>query len=207
MGYTTHFWGQVDIRPVLDKTECARLRDWSALDHRDGSTPGIWCGWVPTESGDGLIWDQSEKFYEAAQWMRYLIDRFIVPNHSANGVVFAYAEPEGLGYFDVWRMDVLENAVSVGEYDVPILHFDAESENLVEQIELCSAINEYVARPDLGVSSVERQLRLIHEQLGYPTVAEALARFLRDAAAVLPQPARLRAAIEPYLVSIRHGSI
>jgi len=201
MGYTTHFWGQVDLRPALDDAERARLRDWSARDHRDGSTPSIWCGWVPTEDGDALVWDQREKFYEADEWMRYLIDRFIAAKHTASGVVFAEAEPEGLGYFDVWRIDVLQNSVSVGRYDVPILQFDDEREALVEQIDLPGAINEYSARPDLGVRTMERLLRLIVEQLEHPSVAEALARFLRDAAAVLPEPERLRAVVEPFIAS------
>jgi hypothetical protein len=133
--------------------------------------------------------------------MRYLIDRFIAPKHTANGVVYAFAEPEGMGYFDVWRLEVVDNIVSVGEYNVPILHFDDDSEELVGRIELWSALNEYAARPDVGLSAIEAQLRWIHDQLEHPAVAEGLARFLRDAADVLPEPERLRRALEPFLAS------
>lgn len=41
--------------------------------------PGLWCQWVPDETGQYLGWDGGEKFHEYVRWLEYLIVRFIAP--------------------------------------------------------------------------------------------------------------------------------
>lgn len=160
MGYTTTFEGNVSIEPPLNHDELTYLRDFSDSRrmHRrkgpffvggsgfkgqdrdddvinsnspDPTQPGLWCQWVPTGSGKALHWDGGEKFYHAAEWMRYLIDYLLTDrknnprttqntlivqdarlahftfNHTLNGVIWATGE-DG----DTWTLLVENNEVS-----------------------------------------------------------------------------------------------
>ena len=77
MGYDTHFDGQIDIVPPLNLKEHNELKKFSETRHEEeDGTPGYWCQWVPTDDGDALVWDEDEKFYNAEEWMKYIIDNF-----------------------------------------------------------------------------------------------------------------------------------
>lgn len=41
--------------------------------------PGLWCRWQPTEDDHGIAWDGTEKFYEYAAWLVYLVQHFLEP--------------------------------------------------------------------------------------------------------------------------------
>lgn len=41
--------------------------------------PGLWCQWVPTCDGSGIVWDGVEKFYDYVEWIEYLINHFLRP--------------------------------------------------------------------------------------------------------------------------------
>ncbi len=106
MGYTTEFYGEVEIVPPLNDAEREYLLGFSRTRRMDrergpyfvgGSgfrgqghdpdvrnqnqapegQPGLWCHWVPSDDGSLLAWDEAEKFYEADAWMAYLIDHFL----------------------------------------------------------------------------------------------------------------------------------
>ena len=78
MGYDTHFDGQIDIVPPLNLKEHNELKKFSETRHEEeDGTPGYWCQWVPTDDGDALVWDEDEKFYNAEEWMKYIIDNFL----------------------------------------------------------------------------------------------------------------------------------
>lgn len=48
--------------------------------------PGLWCQWTPNESGDSILWDDGEKFYNYTEWLVYLIDHFLKPwGYTLNG--------------------------------------------------------------------------------------------------------------------------
>ena len=88
MGYTSEFHGEIDIDPPLNGAEIAFLTAFAEERHEDDpAAPGIWCQWVPGpfSSGASLAWDRGEKFYNAAEWMAYLIDHFLKPGASAQG--------------------------------------------------------------------------------------------------------------------------
>ena len=93
--------------------------------------PGLWCQWVPCEGvtdagrvhpAAALEWDGGEKFYESAEWMKYLIDHFLKPgaaaegqpgfeeftfDHVCNGVIWAQGEDPD----DKWKLIVDNNVV------------------------------------------------------------------------------------------------
>lgn len=50
--------------------------------------PGLWCQWVPTRDGQGIEWDQGEKFYNYVEWLKYIIKVFLEPKgYVLNGEV------------------------------------------------------------------------------------------------------------------------
>ncbi|MFB6881438.1 hypothetical protein ACFCY8_11465 [Streptomyces noursei] len=152
LGYTTEFTGTVTVSPPLNAHEIAYLRKFACTRRMmrtrgpyfaDGSgsfgqgndpdiidfnrppqgQPGLWCQWVPTGDGAGIEWDEDEKFYDAEEWMRYLIDHFLRPgahaqrhaefekftfNHTVDGEIYAQGEdPE-----DQWILYVTDNTVT-----------------------------------------------------------------------------------------------
>ena len=157
MGYTTDFHGTVSIDPPLNEHEVEFLRDFAQTrrmtraagpyyvggddDRNSGDIydfnrppdgqPGLWCQWVPDLTGQFLEWDGGEKFYHAAEWMKYLIDHFIKPGAEAQELIkglpdkvqvqFAYftfdhvvngtIEAQGEDADDRWALIVKDNVV------------------------------------------------------------------------------------------------
>lgn len=103
MGYTTDFYGEIEVDPPLNEHEVSYLKDFantrrmkrhngplyvkgsgfkgqgSDADITDYNTPpagqpGLWCQWVPSENGKAIAWDFGEKFYRAAEWMAFIVD-------------------------------------------------------------------------------------------------------------------------------------
>jgi len=175
MGYTTEFYGNVNVDPPLNATEIEYLRRFAGtrrMDRERGpymvdgngfmgqddgpdtipdynrppkGQPGLWCQWVPghkytgdpypyTCEDDGSIieWDGGEKFYNATEWMGYIIDHFLRPgavaqtaaqgtpewdlyfqhftfDHILNGEI----EAQGEDREDIWLLVVKDNEVSV----------------------------------------------------------------------------------------------
>ncbi|GAA1592782.1 hypothetical protein [Actinoplanes couchii] len=157
MGYNTGFDGKIEIVPPLNPHEVEFLDRFAETRHvvraegpyavygndaRDQLSnevspehPGFWCQWVPTASGDALIYNQEEKFYYSETWLAYLIDTFLRPgaavtaeraepvpgrfypaafehftfDHVLNGVIDAEGEEED----DLWRIEVRDNVVHV----------------------------------------------------------------------------------------------
>jgi hypothetical protein len=159
MGYTTDFEGFVTITPPLNASEIAYLNDFAetrrmhraagpyfvrgtgafgqgndgdVLDFNspDPSQPGLWCQWRPLSDGSGLEWDGGEKFYNAPEWMRYLValistkpddetyalmlaadERFadFTFDHVVEGEIQAQGEDTG----DRWLLVVTDNVVAV----------------------------------------------------------------------------------------------
>lgn len=155
MGYTTEFYGRIEIVPPLNKEEIEYLTKFSNTRRMkrklgpyyvDGSgfkgqgndpdiqgfngppdgQPSLWCQWIPTEDGKYIEWDGGEKFYEADQWMKYIIDHFIGSSpiaidklpflqcHLCNGEIEAQGEERD----DQWVLIVENNVVKVGKGEV-----------------------------------------------------------------------------------------
>lgn len=172
MGYTTYFSGHIEIEPRLNIHEIAYLNDFAGsrrmkrtagpyyahpgndfgqgsredeileYNQPDDEQPGLWCQWVPTEDGTALVWDDGEKFYDSAEWMRYLIEHFLKPDaraktehkplfksevdrfehftfdHICNGTIYA----EGEDSSDRWKLVVTDNEVKT--YDGHVIYED-----------------------------------------------------------------------------------
>jgi hypothetical protein len=157
MGYTTYFNGSIAIDPPLNEVERDYLRRFAEsrrmdrehgpyfvkgsgyygqgddTDIRDCNTPaagqpGLWCKWIPEDDGTALEWDEREKFYEAEQWMAYLIEHFLRPGGRAQSVAdpqftdFSFdhcldgeIEATGEDPDDRWLLRVTDNEVFVLE--------------------------------------------------------------------------------------------
>lgn len=158
MGYTTEFSGQVTIDPPLNLEEInylMRFNETRRMNRRNGpyyvdgggfhgqaeeadilnynnppeEQPSLWCQWVPNDEGTAIEWDGGEKFYYAAEWMKYLVEHFLQPgahaasqlpflqaNHVVNGVIEAQGEETG----DHWALIVEDNKVYVAEYEMSL---------------------------------------------------------------------------------------
>jgi hypothetical protein len=69
----------INATTVLD-TSYTNNTGSSVTDHNNppGGVPGLWCKWTPT-SDTTLAWDEGEKFYDYAEWLRYLLTTFLHP--------------------------------------------------------------------------------------------------------------------------------
>jgi hypothetical protein len=75
--------------------------------------PGLWCQWVPSHNRMSLEWDENEKFYDAPQWVKYLIDHFLKPwGFTVSGIV----EWQGEKSDDAGQIVVLNNVVHTAKY-------------------------------------------------------------------------------------------
>lgn len=56
-------------------------RDSSILDYNEPprGQPGLWCQWEPSSGGSSIVWNGAEKFYNYLEWLRYLLDHFLLP--------------------------------------------------------------------------------------------------------------------------------
>ncbi|MFB7910802.1 hypothetical protein ACFC1T_30640 [Kitasatospora sp. NPDC056076] len=159
MGYTTDFTGRVAVTPPLNPAEIAYLRKFAGTrrmdraggpyyvdgsgyagqgrdaDIRDfdkppAGQPGLWCRWVTTADGAAIEWSQVEKFYDAPEWMTYLIDHFLKPRAHAQGtpgfeeftfdhVADGTIDAQGEEPWDTWQLLVRGNEVSVSAAELP----------------------------------------------------------------------------------------
>jgi hypothetical protein len=90
-------YGEDDMVGVIDYNE------------PPSTQPGLWCQWRITEDGKYIEWDGSEKFYESADWMKYIINNFIGKEYKCNGIIHAFGEDHN----DVWNLIVTDNNVRV----------------------------------------------------------------------------------------------
>lgn len=155
MGYTTDFEGVIDIDPPLNPKEIEYINKFSSTrrmnrtngpyyvggtgtygqgqdadiidsNRPDPSQPGLWCGWMVNEEGTQIEWDGGEKFYYAAEWMKYIIDHFISKDpiakhnnehfdfleaHNTNGEIYADGEETD----DNWKIEVNDGVVTTKE--------------------------------------------------------------------------------------------
>ncbi|MDN3056072.1 hypothetical protein PH213_16255 [Streptomyces sp. SRF1] len=107
MSEFTNFIGSVSIEPPLNESEVLYLQrfsntrrmartsgpystvatgrlvvpDGDILDINEPPVgqPGLYCQWIPGESGASLEWSRRSKFPFAAEWMSYIIDQFLKP--------------------------------------------------------------------------------------------------------------------------------
>jgi len=109
LGYSTTFWGQVDIVPPLTKKEIHYLQKFQGTRRMNRTSgeyfvdgtgsmgqgndpdiinsndpppeqPSLWCGWTVTDDGCYIEWNGAEKFHDAEKWMWYILRNFLQKN-------------------------------------------------------------------------------------------------------------------------------
>ncbi len=152
MGYTTEFNGHINVEPALNAEEIKFIQDHNKtrrMLRKNGpyyiSTAGdygqvreddiieynaapekqlsLWCGWTCTDDGTAIEWDGGEKFYSAAEWMKWLIEHILgteplaksvlpfLQGHTLSGEIFAQGEEMD----DRWKLIVDSNTVMVAK--------------------------------------------------------------------------------------------
>lgn len=72
--------------------------------------PSLWCQWTPTDDGSAIVWDEGEKFYEYGEWIKYLIQHFLLPwGYVLNGSVDWKGEDSG----DIGKIEITNNVVTI----------------------------------------------------------------------------------------------
>ncbi|HUW00752.1 MAG TPA: hypothetical protein VMW08_00230 [Acidimicrobiales bacterium] len=113
MGYTTTFEGEIKIEPPLTDRQAERLNAAAEAARDDGVQPTRYatnCDWRVYDHGSAIRWDESEKFYDAAAWMVWMISQ-LPDTRTANGAIAAEGEEPG----DQWRLRVVDGKVFVDE--------------------------------------------------------------------------------------------
>ena len=113
MGYNTDFEGQLTIDKKLSLDDYQWLIRWNDERHEEGEGfPSYYCQWRPTEDGQFLEWDGSEKFYNYIEWLKYLIEKFFQPRgYVLNGQIVWNGEDKN----DIGKVIVENNNVLVKE--------------------------------------------------------------------------------------------
>ena len=87
-------------------------KDGSILNYNSsyGEQPGLWCKWAPNEEGTAIEWDGGEKFYDYVEWVRYIVEHFIIPwGYTLNGTV----EWQGEDSADTGKIHINNNVIGV----------------------------------------------------------------------------------------------
>jgi hypothetical protein len=84
--------------------------DDSVVDYNSPANgqPGLWCHWVPNDTGTEIVWDNGEKFYEYVEWIKFIVSTFLKPwGYKLNGIV----EWQGEDREDTGVIQIVDNAV------------------------------------------------------------------------------------------------
>ena len=114
MGYTTRFNGSLKLNAALTTGQAAELRAFSKDPHQfcdhnhhvSAALPGTWCDWIPSPSGEALVWNGAEKFYSYVEWANYILDHFL----SRWGIHYAASDVtyRGEDFVDTGRLVINE---------------------------------------------------------------------------------------------------
>lgn len=81
MGYDTWFNGELDLTPALSQAQITELKDFEEPEYIPGTDERFWtaCHWVPNTDGTSIVWDGTQRFYDYYEWIKYIIEKFLVP--------------------------------------------------------------------------------------------------------------------------------
>jgi len=120
MGYTTRFTGSISLSRKLTLKEAKRWLDTCEeiyegdVSLKPNRPDSGYLQWVPSESLDGIVWDEGEKFYLYAEWLSWVIDKLIKPwDITANGKIGWSGEDA----IDTGLIEVVDNDVIVTTTD------------------------------------------------------------------------------------------
>lgn len=222
IGYTTDFYGSVQIVPPLNDHEIGFLEDFRSsrrmnrtkgplfvkgdggfgqghdediLDYNSPhpDQPGLWCQWF-SEGGADIEWDGGEKFYNAAEWMEYLVTNLFAPSargyiadhidederlryftcdHVINGEIEAQGEDHG----DRWTLVVRNNQVRVGDTVV----VPSATVPLVDAVQEVKTFDDIATEQGWNLDSQISVIRGFIDQHGLePALAESAAQVAKE---------------------------
>jgi len=113
MGYTTDFTGSFKLNKKLSESDYRFLMEFNDTRHNGESefkdTPGIWCGWIPSEDRESIEWDGGEKFYSYIPWIKWLMVNYLGPRgYTLDGEV----EWQGEDSRDIGKIIINDGEVS-----------------------------------------------------------------------------------------------
>lgn len=108
MGYTTNFSGVIRLSRPLTLIEARDLLIFSEDPNLIPEPhPNSYMQWVPTETLDGIVWDENEKFYNYVEWLRWLVVWLANRGIEAVGTLrWAGEDPTDTGQIDVHEGNV-----------------------------------------------------------------------------------------------------
>lgn len=154
MGYHTEFNGEIAVTPPLNADEVSFLKDLAntrrmnrtkgplyiskdtiesdVTDYNQShpDQPGLWLCWEPSDDGTTIVWNGMEKFYNSAEWMKYLVEKLLTSSartyvdqhmsedprlasftcyHELTGTIDAQGEDPS----DRWQLGVTQGMVTV----------------------------------------------------------------------------------------------
>jgi len=83
---------------------------WGTIGTKPSTQPNQFCAWRPTKDGYGIEWDGTEGFTDYTEWLSYLINKILIPNHYIlNGEVIW----EGESKHDFGKIIVIDNVIKI----------------------------------------------------------------------------------------------
>ena len=94
---------------------------WGTIGSKPLTQPNQFCAWRPTKDGYGIEWDGMESFTDYSEWLSYIINKILIPNHYIlNGEVTWEGEEKG----DIGKIIVKDNVINIrsqeASYELPI---------------------------------------------------------------------------------------
>lgn len=98
MGYSTIFTGSFRLnKPLTDelKQQWKAIYDNGVPKVKEPLYPSDYLQWIFTPDGMEIKWDGEEKFYGYVIWLKWIVDKFLIPNgYILNGTVKYQADDD-----------------------------------------------------------------------------------------------------------------
>lgn len=120
MGYSIDLRGEIEVTPELSTDHIAQLMSFYYRTNKEDveGAPGRYCCWLPIADGTKIIPDESEGHRDYAEWLEYLIEKFIKPwGYSLDGEVSymgsdASGEDRGILYVKDNRVEDVDDIIT-----------------------------------------------------------------------------------------------
>ena len=133
--------GVIDFESIIDLNsytpeELAEIRKkWTA--------PGYWCDWHINEKTGVVEWNDSEKFYNYIEWLKFLVDNFFEPaGYKLNGEIFW----EGEEREDIGVIVVKDNNIYTYNGTTVYFNYDKENEKILANFSDRQLLDELIKR-------------------------------------------------------------
>ena len=133
--------GIIDFESIIDLNsytpeELAEIRKkWTA--------PGYWCDWHINEKTGVVEWNDSEKFYNYIEWLKFLVDNFFEPaGYKLNGEIFWEGEERD----DNGVIVVKDNNIYTYNGTTVYFNYDKENEKILANFSDRQLLDELIKR-------------------------------------------------------------